>query len=108
MSSLLACGTFANLAGGKFNVGLAQLGYIDLRIACLRPCSFAHLPGYLQPVTALTVRLENGVVKSGYEDRKGKFYDSNLYRAIFLGEIPGFKLVYSTSGGEVKIFKIDE
>lgn len=52
--------------------------------------------------------LENGMVKSGYEDRKGKFYDSALYRAVFLNEFPGFKLVYTSPGGAVKIFKIDE
>lgn len=52
--------------------------------------------------------IENGVIKSGYEDRKGKFYDSNLYRAVFLNSIPGFNLVYSTSDGAVKIFKIAE
>ncbi len=51
--------------------------------------------------------IENGVVKSGYEDRKGKFYDSNLYRAMFLQDLPGFKLVYSTpNGGAVKIYEI--
>ncbi len=52
--------------------------------------------------------LENGEVKGGYEDRKGKFYDSNLYRALFLENIPGFNHVYSTSDGMVKIFKIAE
>ena len=51
--------------------------------------------------------LENGEVKSGYEDRKGKFYDSNIYRAIFLNSLPGFTQVYSTPGsGAVKIYKI--
>ncbi|VVC04305.1 Uncharacterised protein [Candidatus Bilamarchaeum dharawalense] len=52
--------------------------------------------------------LDNGVVKSGYEDRKGKFYDSNLYHAMFLGNIPGFKLVYTSPDGAVRIFKIEE
>jgi len=54
------------------------------------------------------VWLENGMVKSGYEDRKGKFYDSALYQAVFLGEIPGFNLVYESPGGAVKIYKIAE
>jgi len=49
--------------------------------------------------------LENGEVVSGYGDRKGKFYDSALYQAIFLDDIPGFKEVYSN--GAVKIFKIE-
>jgi len=81
--------------------------------------AFLQLPSnyattyHFGPVTRVTlvytmdpIWLENGEVKSGYEDRKGEFYDSNLYRAIFLNDIPGFDLAYSTSGGEVKIFKI--
>lgn len=52
--------------------------------------------------------VENGEVKDGYEDRKGKFYDSNLYKAFFLKELPGFDLVFESSGGEVKIYKIKE
>jgi hypothetical protein len=50
--------------------------------------------------------IENGVVKSGYEDRKDQFYNSNLYRGIFLNQIPGFDLVYNN--GAVKIYKIKE
>ncbi|MFH1520163.1 MAG: STT3 domain-containing protein [Candidatus Micrarchaeota archaeon] len=68
---------------------------------------------HMGPVTQVTlfytndvVWLDNGVVKSGYEDRKGKFYDSNLYRAIFLSEIPGFTHAYTSPDGAVKIFKI--
>jgi len=52
--------------------------------------------------------LENGVAKSGYEDRKGKFYDSNLYRALFLNDLPGFTQAYATKDGMVKIYKITE
>ena len=52
--------------------------------------------------------LESGEVKSGYEDRKGKFYDSNLYKAFFTGDLPGFELAYMTPGGDVKIYKIEE
>ncbi len=70
---------------------------------------------HVGPVTRLTlfytddmIWLENGEVKSGYEDRKGKFYDSNLYRAIFTNELPGFKLVYTSPEGAVKIYRIDE
>ncbi len=59
------------------------------------------------------VWVENGEVKSGYEDRKGKYYDSNLYRAFFLKDLPGFELVYespqrSQFGGHVKIYKLVE
>ncbi|MEW6035711.1 MAG: hypothetical protein AB1529_03805 [Candidatus Micrarchaeota archaeon] len=66
------------------------------------------------PATRLTlfytedaVWLENGQIKSGFEDRKGKFYDSAIYKAIFLNDLPGFRLVYQTPGGEVKIYKIE-
>ncbi|MBI2080091.1 hypothetical protein HYT84_04965, partial [Candidatus Micrarchaeota archaeon] len=52
--------------------------------------------------------LENGEIKSGYEDRKGKFYDSNIYRAFFLNDLPGFDLVFTSKGGEVKIYKLKE
>jgi len=52
--------------------------------------------------------IENGEVKDGYEDRKGKFYDSNMYKAFFLKELPGFDLVFESKGGEVKIYKITE
>ncbi len=50
--------------------------------------------------------LENGEITAGYEDRKGKFYDSNLYRAIFVGEIPGFTKVFDN--GAVKIYRIED
>ncbi|VVB66537.1 Uncharacterised protein [Candidatus Gugararchaeum adminiculabundum] len=32
--------------------------------------------------------------KNGWEDRKGKFYDSNFYKGFVLGDIPGFMQVY--------------
>ncbi len=70
---------------------------------------------HMGPVTSVTLLytedalwLENGVIKSGYEDRKGKFYDSALYRGVFLNNIPGFSQVYSTSDGAVKIYKVAE
>jgi hypothetical protein len=49
--------------------------------------------------------LENGEVKSGYEDRKGKFYDSNLYKAYFLGQLDGFTQIYTNS--DVKIYMLN-
>ncbi len=52
------------------------------------------------------VWLENGEIVGGYSDAKGEFYDSNLYRGIFLGEIPGFTKVFDN--GAVKIYKINE
>ncbi|NYZ77217.1 hypothetical protein H0O02_02785, partial [Candidatus Micrarchaeota archaeon] len=50
--------------------------------------------------------LENGVIVGGYEDAKGAFYHSNLYRGIFVGEIPGFTKVFDN--GAVKIYKMLE
>lgn len=57
--------------------------------------------------------LENGEITDGYGDRKGRYYDSNLYRAFFLNDLPGFELVYESSqrsqfGGHVKIYKLAE
>ena len=52
--------------------------------------------------------IDNGEVKDGYEDRKGKFYDSNLYRAYFLEDLPGFTLVFKSSNNAVKIYKLNE
>jgi len=52
------------------------------------------------------VWLDNATISSGYDDRKGKFYDSNLYKALFLKELEGFELVYDTN--EVKIYKVIE
>jgi asparagine N-glycosylation enzyme membrane subunit Stt3 len=70
---------------------------------------------HMGPVTGATIFythdamwLENGEAKSGYEDRKGKFYDSAIYQALFLNDLPGFRLVYTTPSGAVKIYKIEE
>jgi asparagine N-glycosylation enzyme membrane subunit Stt3 len=52
--------------------------------------------------------LENGEVKSGYEDRKGKFYSSNIYRGLVLDSIPGFRLAYTTPDKAVKIYELEE
>ncbi|MCX6768819.1 MAG: hypothetical protein NTY83_03205, partial [Candidatus Micrarchaeota archaeon] len=54
------------------------------------------------------VWVENGELKDGWEDRKGKFYDSNIYNAFVLRSLPGFDLVYETPNGEVKMYKIRE
>ncbi|MEM3556253.1 MAG: hypothetical protein QXF56_06035 [Candidatus Micrarchaeia archaeon] len=47
---------------------------------------------------------------SGWEDRKGKVYDSTFYRGFILGELPGFEQVYpaNNQAGAVRIFKIKE
>ena len=54
------------------------------------------------------VWMENGAMTSGFSDRKGKFYDSTLYQALFLNYLPGFQQVYSSPEGAVKIYKINE
>lgn len=53
-----------------------------------------------------TVWIENGTISDGWADRGSKFYDSNLYNAFILEDLPGFELVYKTKDGMVKIFKI--
>lgn len=52
------------------------------------------------------VWMENGNATDGWEDRTGKFYDSNIYSAFVLENLPGFQLVYKTPDGAVKIYKI--
>lgn len=92
----------------------APNGDLKLNKAFLQmPFQLPNTP-HMGPVTGVTllytedkVWLENGEVTSGYEDRKGKFYDSAIYRAIFTDSLPGFKQVYSTSSGAVKIYKIE-
>lgn len=90
---------------GDLKLNKAQLGLAG------QLSSTAHFGQTTQVTLFYTddmVWLDNGVIKSGYEDRKGKFYDSALYRAMFIGELPGFSLVYSSSDGAVRIFKIDD
>ncbi|MFH0737788.1 MAG: hypothetical protein V1827_03160, partial [Candidatus Micrarchaeota archaeon] len=87
----------------KLNKALLQLPYTYPDTYHFGPATRATLL-----YTNDMIWLENGEVKGGYEDRKGKFYDSALYRAIFLNDIPGFKGVYQTSGGEVKIYQIED
>ncbi len=58
---------------------------------------------YVVLYTKDKVWVENGEVKSGWEDRKGRFYDSVLYKGYVLGELEGFKKVYDD--GYVKIFE---
>ena len=58
---------------------------------------------YVVLYTKDKVWVENGEVKSGWEDRKGRFYDSVLYKGYVLGELEGFRKVYDD--GYVKIFE---
>ncbi|MCX6772836.1 MAG: hypothetical protein NTV88_03650 [Candidatus Micrarchaeota archaeon] len=50
----------------------------------------------------------NGTVVDGMEDAKGPFYTSNLYKAMFLDELPGFDKVYQSANGEVKIYRMKD
>lgn len=108
------------LANGQTTYGTYYLnetypnGDLRLNKAILQMPFQLQTTSHMGPVTGATlfytedkIWIENGEVKSGYEDRKGKFYDSNLYRAMFLEDLPGFKLVYSSpNGGAVKIYQI--
>ena len=68
----------------------------------------SELTGITMIYTKDKMWMENGEIVDGYEDRKGKFYDSNLYKGFMLGEIEGFDKVFETSDGAVKIYKISE
>ncbi|MBD3210702.1 hypothetical protein GF318_04955 [Candidatus Micrarchaeota archaeon] len=48
--------------------------------------------------------LENGSAVSGYSDRTTEFYDSALYKALFLDRLEGFQKLYTGETGVVKIF----
>ena len=50
------------------------------------------------------VWLENGNITDGWNDRKGRFYDSVLYKAFILQELEGFDKVYDN--GDVKIYRL--
>jgi len=49
---------------------------------------------------------QNGTAVDGMEDAKGKFYSSNLYKGMFLDDLPGFDLVYTSRNAEVKIYRM--
>lgn len=76
-----------------------------------------EIPGTLHMgnVTSLTlfysndpVWLENGQVTSGYGDRGSKFYSSNIYRALFMNDLPGFRKVFESKDKIVTIYKIED
>ncbi|MCX8198090.1 MAG: hypothetical protein N3F07_02760 [Candidatus Micrarchaeota archaeon] len=50
----------------------------------------------------------NGTWVGGMEDASTKFYTSNLYRGMFLNDLPGFDLVFSSKNGEVKIYRMED
>src|SRR5262249_13049891 len=98
------CAGNVTLANGQSTCGLYNLNQTYPNGDLMLDKGILELPFQLRttthmgPVTGATVFytndqiwFENGQVKSGYEDRKGKFYDSAIYRAIFLDDLPGFK-----------------
>ncbi|MCI0503950.1 hypothetical protein L0Y65_04525 [Candidatus Micrarchaeota archaeon] len=87
----------------KLNKAILQLPY-----SLQTSVHFGQATGVTLFYTEDMVWLENGELRSGYEDRKGKFYDSALYRALFLNELPGFTQVYSSPSGAVRIYRISE
>ena len=52
--------------------------------------------------------IQNGTAVGGYDHHKGKFYESSIYRALVLEDLPGFDLVFKSRNGEVKIYKLKE
>ncbi len=48
----------------------------------------------------------NGTLVDGMEDAKTAFYTSNLYKAFYLEDLPGFDLAYKSPNGEIKIYKM--
>jgi hypothetical protein len=49
---------------------------------------------------------QNGTLVDGMEDAKTGFYRSNLYKAFYLQDLPGFDLAYQSKNGEVKIYRM--
>jgi asparagine N-glycosylation enzyme membrane subunit Stt3 len=107
------------LASGQQTYGTYYLNQTEPNGDLLLNKAVLEMPVQLQnstqfgPATAVTlfytndpIWLENGQVTSGYSDRKGQFYSSNLYSALFLNELPGFTQVYSTPDNVVKIYEL--
>ena len=108
------------LANGQTSYGTYMLNETypngDLK---LNKALFAAAASYTQTfhlgdVTAVTliyttdpVFLVNGQVSSGYSDAQTKFYTSNLYRGLFVNDVPGFTKVFETKDGMVKIYKLN-
>ncbi len=92
--------------GGDLKLHKAIAGYSDTVGATYHFGSSAL--AYTLFYTTDKIWLENGTITSGYDDRTTDFYSSNLYRALFLNELPGFTQVFSSKGGQVKIYKVVE
>ncbi len=47
---------------------------------------------------------EGGEVVDGYQDARWPFYRSNLYKGLFIDELEGFRQVFASEDGNVKIY----
>ncbi|MBI5051249.1 hypothetical protein HZC08_00675 [Candidatus Micrarchaeota archaeon] len=110
------CAGDVNLVNGQRTIGIYRLnekhenGDLKLNKAILKKDYDTDdgVSVYSSFYTQDALFIENGQLTSGYEDRVGKFYSSNLYRGFFLNELPGFDLVFTSKNGEVKIYKLRE
>jgi hypothetical protein len=50
--------------------------------------------------------LEDGNITDGYDDNADQFYNSNIYRALYLDELPGFVKVFTSKDKVVKVYKL--
>ncbi len=103
----------AKLADGSSMAGTYYLGKSDANGDLVLSKGFigmaSNQSGYIQAIMFYTpdkIWLEDGQLVDGMGDAKTHFYQTNIYRAFFLNDLPGFKLVYQTNGGEVKIYQI--
>ncbi len=76
-------------------------GELALNRALLEPTSSGT---YVLLYTKDRVWLVDGNITSGWEDRKGRFYDSAVYKGFVLGSMDGFDLIYNN--GYIKIYRI--
>ena len=106
------CVTFVNTTGGNRIAGIfyeSNLSKINHGI----PASAGLQSDGTRIYQVYTMFYTNDVWpdgKTGWEDRKGQFYDSTFYRGFILGDLPGFEQVYPAynQSGAVRIFKIEE
>ena len=105
----------AKLADGSSMAGTYYLGKTDGNGDLVLNKGFigmaSNQSGYIQAIMFYTpdkIWLEDGQLVDGMGDAKTHFYQTALYRAFFLNDLPGFKLVYQTNGGEVKIYQISD
>ena len=97
------------LANGQQMAGTYYLdrktpsGELMLNKAILQP---TNQGSYVMLYTKDRIWMVNGQLTDGYDDRagKGSFYDSTVYKGFVLGQLDGFRQIYSN--GDVKIYEI--